>query len=167
LAANQQVGSVEIEAKRAYVFKHALRLAAQHGLKLNVPCHHPFKSLLALRVTALSSPSTRPLLVEGLFRAARLLEQDLADPAVVKQCLANAGEAPELLATAAQEPAKAAVRDNTDAALAAGVFGVPTFGYAGELFWGCDSIPHLADALDGYTQVDPSLHERWQRLARS
>ena len=45
--------------------------------------------------------------------------------------------------------AKTALRDATDAALAAGVFGVPTFACKGELFWGFDRMPQLAELLQG------------------
>lgn len=45
---------------------------------------------------------------------------------------------------------KAALRTHTDAAIADGVFGVPTFVVDGELFWGADSTDfvraYLADS---------------------
>ena len=42
---------------------------------------------------------------------------------------------------------KGGVRASTEAALEAGVFGVPTFEVDGQLFWGHDRLPHLADWL--------------------
>ncbi len=41
--------------------------------------------------------------------------------------------------------AKAALREATDAAVAAGVFGVPTLKIGAELFWGFDAMP-MAEA---------------------
>ena len=41
--------------------------------------------------------------------------------------------------------------------LAAGVFGVPTFGVDGRLFWGVDSLPMLRAHLEG----DPALDAAW------
>jgi 2-hydroxychromene-2-carboxylate isomerase len=42
---------------------------------------------------------------------------------------------------------KAALRANTDAALARGVFGVPTFAIDDELFWGDDATDMFLDYL--------------------
>ena len=50
---------------------------------------------------------------------------------------------------------KTALRTGTDAAVAAGIFGVPTFVVDGELFWGADAV----DFLKAYL-ADPSLLER-------
>jgi 2-hydroxychromene-2-carboxylate isomerase len=44
---------------------------------------------------------------------------------------------------------KQQLRDNTDAAVAAGVFGVPTILVEGHLFWGEDSLPMLRAYLAG------------------
>ena len=42
----------------------------------------------------------------------------------------------------------------TDAAIARGVFGVPTFGCDGRLFWGDDALPMLRAALAGEAFFD-------------
>jgi 2-hydroxychromene-2-carboxylate isomerase len=50
----------------------------------------------------------------------------------------------------AQAPeAKARLRRQTEAALAEGVFGVPTMLVGGELFWGYDDLPWLERFLAG------------------
>lgn len=46
------------------------------------------------------------------------------------------------------------VRRFTDSALAAGVFGVPTFRFGPELFWGHDRLEHLAARLSGAAPPD-------------
>jgi len=51
-----------------------------------------------------------------------------------------------------EEAVKRALRANTDAALAAGVFGVPTLAIDGQLFWGLDAHEFALAALD-----DPDL----------
>ena len=43
---------------------------------------------------------------------------------------------------------KQRLKDNTDAAVAAGVFGVPTFVMEGEVFWGQDAMDMFLDWLD-------------------
>ena len=58
----------------------------------------------------------------------------------------------------ARDPASDAVkqdlRDATEAAIAAGVFGVPTFAVDGRLFWGFDALPMLRAQLEGEARVD-------------
>ncbi len=50
---------------------------------------------------------------------------------------------PNSLAGASTPTAKQRIRDNTDAAIASGIFAVPTILIDGELFWGNDDWPYL------------------------
>ena len=64
--------------------------------------------------------------------------------------LSGAGfPAGDLRASVATREIKDRLRASTEAAAALGVFGVPTFEYAGELFWGHDRMDHLAARLAG------------------
>ncbi|WP_181954694.1 DsbA family protein, partial [Achromobacter ruhlandii] len=56
-------------------------------------------------------------------------------------------DAEALMAAAEQPAAHQAYRDNTDAAVAAGVFGSPSYMYRGELFWGQDRLDMLEEAI--------------------
>ena len=70
----------------------------------------------------------------------------ISDPDVVARCVAEAGgDAEQALAAASTQAVKDALRVNTEAAIAAGVFGAPSFTVGDELFWGDD---RLEDALD-------------------
>jgi len=65
------------------------------------------------------------------------------------------------LVTQAQQPeCKAALRRQTDEAIARGVFGVPSMEVAGEIFWGYDDFPHLELHLAG---KDPLQMMEWQK----
>ena len=66
-----------------------------------------------------------------------------------------------------QPEAKARLRDATNAAIAEGVFGVPTVLADGELFWGHDSFDHLDRFLGGEDPVDAELLERWAHIRPS
>ena len=55
---------------------------------------------------------------------------------------------------------KQALRDNTEAAVARGVFGIPTFVVGGEVFWGDDTTDMLLEYL-----ADPEMFARGE-LAR-
>ena len=49
---------------------------------------------------------------------------------------------------------KLRLREATESAIDAGVFGVPTYAYEGELFWGHDRLDHLLRRLDGEARPD-------------
>jgi hypothetical protein len=49
---------------------------------------------------------------------------------------------------------KAELRANGEAAIAKGIFGVPTIECEGRLFWGYDALPMLRDALLGGAWFD-------------
>ena len=60
----------------------------------------------------------------------------------------------------ASDEVKRKLRDETDAALARGVFGVPTVGIGERLFWGFDALDMAAAQLRG----DPWFDQpHWQR----
>lgn len=84
----------------------------------------------------------------------------------------------ELLARANDPATKQQLRAATDAAIAAGVFGVPTIiaqgpivnvpgGPERELFWGVDSFAHLERFLAGEDPVTPDAAESFARLVPS
>src|SRR5256885_6168448 len=53
------------------------------------------------------------------------------------------------LRTDAADNAKRLLRENTEAAAARGLFGVPAWEVDGRLFWGLDSLPMLRAYLEG------------------
>ncbi len=165
LEAHGTRGPAEVPARRRYLIRDVARLARAFGVPFELPPAHPFNPLLALRVSSLSMPEPqRAVLVDGLFAAAWVNGRDLADPAVVADVAASAGLPGGALDAAAGSDAKAALRARTAEAVALGVFGVPSMIVGTELFWGCDSLPHLARHLDGEAPVPPDLAARWERL---
>jgi len=61
----------------------------------------------------------------------------------------------------AGEAVKRELKANTDAALAKGIFGVPTFEVDGRLFWGFDALAMLRTYFDG----DAWFDQNWDALA--
>ncbi|MFT5284280.1 MAG: hypothetical protein ACI8TQ_000436 [Planctomycetota bacterium] len=57
LEAHGLIGPVETEAKRRYTMLDVVRCAERHGLKIEGPPTHPFRSLSALRVLMLFAES--------------------------------------------------------------------------------------------------------------
>ncbi|MBK8263473.1 MAG: 2-hydroxychromene-2-carboxylate isomerase [Nannocystis sp.] len=160
------LGPAEIPPKRAYIFKQVLRRAAERGIVVTPPPAHPFNPLLALRIAGLPlDGGTRLRIIDAFFRATWGGGGGIADEAAVKRALAGAGVDPAPLIAAAGAPAaKATIRASTDAAIARGVFGVPTIFADGELFWGADSLEDLERFARGEDPIDPAALERWRDL---
>jgi 2-hydroxychromene-2-carboxylate isomerase len=151
LKANGQLGPAEIPPKSRWMLRDVLRKAARLGIPIAPPAGHPFVSLLALRATC--SPladAQRDALVGALFRAVWVESRDVADPAVVADAASRSGlDGPALVADASSDATKARLRRETDAAMEAGVFGVPSMRVGDELFWGFDDLEALEARLEG------------------
>jgi 2-hydroxychromene-2-carboxylate isomerase len=166
LTAHGHKGPAEIPPKRVYTFKHVLRTAHRLGLQIVPPPGHPFNPLLALRVSSLPMPDpARRALIDRLFAATWSGGPGVEDPAVVARLAGEAGlDGEALLAQAAAPEAKARLRAQTDAALEAGAFGVPTILIGDELFWGQDSLPDVERHLRGEDPVNYAELARWVGL---
>lgn len=160
-----QRGPAEIPPKRVYTFKHVVRLADDYGIPIAPPPGHPFNPLLALRVAtaALGTPEVRAV-IDALFAAVWGGGPGSEDPAKLAAWLDARGLDGAALIAAAGTPAiKQHLRATTDAAIARGAFGVPTFDVDGEHFWGQDAIGHVERWLHG---DDPAVAaaERWSTI---
>jgi 2-hydroxychromene-2-carboxylate isomerase len=141
-------GPAEIEPKRAWTYRHVAWLAHAHGIELQMPAHHPFNPLSLLRLVLAAGANRRS--VEAVMRHAWCGGADAADPARLRAL--SAALAPSR--DPASPEVKAELRAATDAAIARGVFGVPTFELDGRLFWGFDALPMLRAALQGDAWFD-------------
>ena len=161
-----QLGPAEIAPKRAYVFRDVLRTAVVLGLRVRPPPAHPFNPLLALRVCCVDmDASTRRRLIDLLFAATWVEGSGVDHEEGVAAALSAAGlDSQTVLAQARQPAAKGRLRANTEGAIAAGVFGVPTVVADGEMFWGYDSFGHLDRFLGGERSVDDRALARWAEL---
>ncbi len=155
------VGPAEIPAKRRYTFADAQRWAVHLGLEFKSPPAHPFNPLKPLRVTsAVDDDGEREALSRRLLDATWSDGQDITADTVVEQIADNMGlDGKALLASAQSEGIKQRLRQQTDTAVAAGVFGVPTFVVDGEVFWGNDRLPFLQAYLQGKLRTDKTKME--------
>ncbi|MBX3189188.1 MAG: 2-hydroxychromene-2-carboxylate isomerase [Labilithrix sp.] len=162
-------GPGEVPMRRDYMFHDIVRLARLFGVPLEPPATHPFNPLVALRVThGVEDARERRALVDALFRAVWVESLAIDRPEVVANVARGIGLDGDALVDRASRPdAKARLRAATDEAIAARVFGVPTMIASGELFWGVDSLHLLERFLDGADATDPSVIERWRRVAPS
>ena len=157
-----QKGPAEIEPKRAWTFRHLAWQAQQMGVSMRLPDAHPFNPLPLLRLgwacaDALGTPNRR--VVQALFNHVWGDGGDASDPGRLAALHAKLAPAND----PASDAVKACLRDATDAAIAAGVFGVPTLRLDGRLYWGLDALPMVAAAL----RADPWFaSDAWDEAGR-
>lgn len=116
-------------------------------VKLNIsPAYFPVDNEKALRLLAGAAAAGKDMasLVDAVMRAVWVEERDIADPAtLVEIAAAQDIDAGDAMAWMASDAAGAAIDRNTDDAVAAGVFGGPSYVLNGEVFWGQDRLDQL------------------------
>lgn len=153
-----QKGPAEIPSKRSWTFEHVAWLARQCNTPLKLPREHPFNPLPLLRLALVLGPSVA--VVQRLFayvwRDGHLPDEPGPWSALLAELGVEAAalDAPEI---------KKALRENTDEAIAAGVFGVPTAIVEGHLFWGFDATEMIYALLNG----DPFFDSDTLKAARA
>jgi len=158
---NSNLGPAEIPAKRRYTFQDVERWAVYLGLRFKSPPAHPFNPLTALRVaSAIDNDSLREAFAVRLLDAAWSEGKDIASDSVVHEVAYDVclnGE--ELLGKAQTDGIKRRLRLQTESAIQAGVFGIPSFVVAGEIFWGNDRLHFLKAYLQGKLRTDKAKVE--------
>lgn len=155
------VGPAEVPAKRVLTFRDVMRQADAQGLAFKGPPGHPFNPLPMLRMaTAIDGRVERIAFVTAVMAACWELGQDAQDVAVLARVARDCGLDGEALAAAASSPeVKAELARATERAIADGVFGVPSFVYQDELFWGADRIDSLLRRMAGHRVDEARLQE--------
>ena len=152
LTGNQSPGTAfaGIRNKPDYDRLETRRFIAKHGIaafKWNP--HFPVNTLQLMRC-AVAAQQTGVLApyVQAMYACMWEQERKMDDPAVFRAALVDAGlPADALLAMIATDPVKAGLMANTEAAVAAGAFGSPTFLVGGELFFGKDRLREVEEEI--------------------
>lgn len=141
------------EARRAYWVKDLKRWAALRGKTLN------FENRAALSdptpagfmvIAAIDAGQDWLRLTKALQEAFWTCGEDIGRAEVRPPIADKAGFDGAVLEQRAQaEDVQAIWKSNAETAKAAGVFGLPTFRYEDELYWGQDSLPFLERHLNG------------------
>jgi 2-hydroxychromene-2-carboxylate isomerase len=86
----------------------------------------------------------------------------VSDAAVVDAVADGVGlDGAAIVDAAAQPAAKARLREQTDAAIARGVFGFPTMTVGDDLFWGLRRLPAARAAARGRDHLDAATVRPW------
>lgn len=156
LKAHGQLGPAEVPIKALWMWKNNLRKAAILDVPLEQPAFHPFNPLLALRVSSLDlDERERVNFIDALFNAVWRDRLHVSEAGVVRDVADRLGlDGASLVEQAQAVAAKDRLRADTDAAIAAGVFGVPSMLVGNEVFWGYDDLPYLERFLAGADPLD-------------
>ena len=142
-----QLGPAEIAPKRDWTYRQVLWLAHAHGVPMQMPAAHPFHPLALLRLALACGEGGRVnrYVAETIFRHVWRGGADAADTARLAALQAQLQPKRD----PAGEEVKAELKANTEAAIARGLFGVPTCEVDGKAFWGFDGLAMLRAFLEG------------------
>ncbi len=153
-------GPAEIAPKRTFTFQHISWIADARGVQMKMPTTFPFNplSLLRLAIVKSSEPAVVARIYEWVWQDGHTPD----DVPAFNELLAELGVDRAILEDAA---VKASLRANTEAAIAVGVFGVPSAIVDGDLFWGQDSTEMLLGRLRGDPFFDSEPYRGARRIA--
>ena len=142
---------VTIPAKGKWILADLARIARIDGVPLAYGPGFPINTLALMRGAIgiqMREPARFDAYVDAMFDAMFAKPRDLQDPKVIAEVLKAAGfDAAQIMALAADAEVKQALIRNTEAAVAKGVFGAPTFFVGEAMFWGQDRMDAVAEAL--------------------
>lgn len=140
-----------IPAKGVYTFKDFSRFAQRYGVPLATNPHFPINTLLLMRAAMglhMTDDARFVPYCNAIYQAIWVDALNMSDAAVVSQVLTTAGfDAASIVALANAQSTKDALKAATEAAVARGVFGAPTFFVSEQMFWGQDRIDFVREAL--------------------
>lgn len=139
-------------AKLAYENLEMRRFIEKHGLsKFRLNPHFPVNTLTIMRGAIVADEEG--VIDDYIDAVNRAMWEDglkMDDTEVIATFLsANGFDGPALLARTQEPEIKAKLVANTEAAVARGVFGIPTFFVGDAMFFGKDRLPQVEEALLG------------------
>jgi len=138
----QHKGPAEIPAKRLFTYQHVVWLAKRQGVQLRMPPAHPFSPLRPLRL-AIAMGNDMGVIAK-IFKYIWQDGLSVDDDTEWYKFVSSLGiDEPDNFIN--QADVKQQLRENTEAAIAAGLFGVPTIIADGHLFWGNDATDMYLD----------------------
>ncbi|WP_150428550.1 2-hydroxychromene-2-carboxylate isomerase [Dechloromonas sp. CZR5] len=141
-----------VSSKGTYMMHDFHRSARFMGIPYNPPSRFPLPTQNAARAYYWLHGQDCALarrFAHAVYRAFFVDDLDISSPDTVLDIAAGLGVDRQQLATALQTPeVKALLKDEVDAALAAGVFGSPHVIIDGEAFFGADRLPQIERWLE-------------------
>jgi 2-hydroxychromene-2-carboxylate isomerase len=140
-----------IPAKGRWMNTDLARYAARYGAPFIHNPHFPINTLHLMRgATGLIDDARFAAYVEAVFEAMWREPKNLGDPAELGPVLTRAGvSTDEFRALVERDDVKERLKATTEAAVARGAFGAPTFFVGEEMFFGQDRLDWVEEALSG------------------
>lgn len=137
-------GPAEIPQKRRFTYRFAQWRAERDGIPMKFPLAHPFNPIKALRLAIVTGNRIEP--IQAIFRHIWREGKSVDDAADWNALCLKVGVADADIKI--NEPLiKDELRRNGERAVAAGLFGVPSFVIDCEIFWGADATDMVIDYL--------------------
>jgi 2-hydroxychromene-2-carboxylate isomerase len=140
-------------ARRSYRLLELTRWSRRLAVPLVIePSHHPIDREPSSRLLIAASEAGADALAlsHAVLRALWAQDRDIGDWDLLAQLANDCGlDGPALVASARAPAAGERYQENTRRAIAAEVFGSPTWVVAGERFWGQDRLELLAERILG------------------
>jgi len=137
----------EIPFKSAYAKRDIPRSARFHGVEFRMPAVFPIPTHTPARIVLWArnqDPAAAARAAKALYRAYFVDGRDISKPDIAAEVAGAAGFDAAQARAAVDDPAmKEALKQEVDAAIAAGVFGSPFVIVDGEQFWGLDRFDQL------------------------
>ena len=142
--------------RQAYRLLELKRYSEYHALPLNIkprffPVPTDDASRLIIAVDLHDGTEAAMKISGAIFRAVWVQERHIADEKQLAELLAECGLKPERLEHSFSQAVQERYENNTARAIAAGVFGAPSYVVDGELFWGQDRLDFVERKLAART----------------
>jgi 2-hydroxychromene-2-carboxylate isomerase len=140
-----------VPAKGKYIFRDFARFAHRYGVPLKINPFFPINTITLMRIAVglqLREDSKFADYCGTIFRAIWVDQQNMNDPTIVASVLQTSGfDVSAMLTLASEQVVKDKLKSMTEAAVARGVFGAPTFFVDDQMFWGQDRLDFVREAL--------------------
>ncbi|MEM8569910.1 MAG: 2-hydroxychromene-2-carboxylate isomerase [Pseudomonadota bacterium] len=134
------------DSRKAYRLQDLARVSKFKSFPLNLqPTYFPTNTVpasTALIAATKAGGGDLGQLAHAFCRAVWSENKDIADDAVIRDCLSEAGFDTGIAESGMLEGVET-LQKNTDEAIRVGAFGAPFYAIGEELFWGQDRLPHL------------------------
>jgi 2-hydroxychromene-2-carboxylate isomerase len=138
-----------IKNKLAYEGLETQRFVKKHGITdYQMNPFFPVNTLQLMRMAiAAQNEGFLPRYMDAVFHHMWVAPKKMDDAEVVRAALAESGLDPALLDRAQAPEVKAKLIANTEAAVARGAFGIPTFFVDGEIYFGKDRLRDVEEVI--------------------
>jgi 2-hydroxychromene-2-carboxylate isomerase len=164
LNANGQKGPAEIPSKRLFTYQMVTWIAKKRGVPFKMPDAHPFNPICALRLCIALENNVEAVgaIYHAIWSEGHLPDNDTGWSAIQAAVGVSDGDALINVPAVKQQLIK-----NGEDALAANVFGVPSFVAEDNVFWGDDALGFFSDWLDDRGVLENPEMEKLRTLPSS